>query len=117
MRGRAGTRVSGEDIICGKTVVLPEDPNGATNRFDKRDASLALRGHEAGVIDQVMLTTNDEGNKFVKIRVRTICIPQVGAGQRYSETQSHTCVWGGGVRVSIHQCACARSRRKMATAS
>lgn len=27
---------------------------------------------------QVLMTTNDSGRKFVKVRVRTICIPQVG---------------------------------------
>jgi DNA-directed RNA polymerase II subunit RPB2 len=27
---------------------------------------------------QVLLTTNDSGQRFVKVRVRTICIPQVG---------------------------------------
>uniref|UniRef100_A0A7S0WZH0 DNA-directed RNA polymerase subunit beta n=1 Tax=Chlamydomonas leiostraca TaxID=1034604 RepID=A0A7S0WZH0_9CHLO len=73
-----GTRVSGEDIIVGKTVTLPPDSSGAVQRFTKRDASLALRGAESGVIDQVMLTTNDSGQRFVKVRVRTICIPQVG---------------------------------------
>jgi DNA-directed RNA polymerase II subunit RPB2 len=26
----------------------------------------------------VLLTTNDSGQRFVKVRVRTICIPQVG---------------------------------------
>ncbi|GFH26374.1 DNA-directed RNA polymerase subunit beta [Haematococcus lacustris] len=61
-----GTRVSGEDIIVGKTVALPEDPSGTVQRFTKRDASLALRGAESGAIDQVMLTTNDAGQKFVK---------------------------------------------------
>ncbi len=45
--------MSGEDIIVGKTVKLPEDPSGAVQRFTKRDASLALRGAESGVIDQV----------------------------------------------------------------
>lgn len=57
----SGTRVSGEDIICGKTVTLPDDPTGAVQRFTKKDASLALRGHEAGVIDQVRGTRDDEG--------------------------------------------------------
>lgn len=72
-----GTRVSGEDILVGKTVALPEDTTGA-QRFTKRDASLALRPAEAGVVDQVLLTTNEGGARFVKVRVRTICIPQVG---------------------------------------
>lgn len=57
-------------------VALPEDTTGA-QRFTKRDASLALRPAEAGVVDQVLLTTNEAGARFVKVRVRTICIPQV----------------------------------------
>jgi hypothetical protein len=57
-------------------VALPEDPTGA-QRFSKRDASLALRNSEAGVVDQVLLTTNEAGQAFVKVRVRSICIPQV----------------------------------------
>ncbi len=32
----------------------------------------------AAALLQVMLTTNEAGQKFVKMRVRTICIPQVG---------------------------------------
>ena len=32
---------------------------------------------------QVMLSTNEENQKFVKVRVRTICIPQVSLGIRY----------------------------------
>jgi DNA-directed RNA polymerase II subunit RPB2 len=58
-------------------VALPEDPTGA-QRFVKRDASLALRNSEAGVVDQVLLTTSEAGQTFVKVRVRSICIPQVG---------------------------------------
>ena len=57
-------------------VALPEDPTGA-QRFVKRDASLALRNSEAGVVDQVLLTTSEAGQTFVKVRVRSICIPQV----------------------------------------
>jgi len=36
----------------GKTVSLPDDPTGM-QRFNKRDASLALRPSESGVVDQV----------------------------------------------------------------
>uniref|UniRef100_A0A061S805 DNA-directed RNA polymerase subunit beta n=1 Tax=Tetraselmis sp. GSL018 TaxID=582737 RepID=A0A061S805_9CHLO len=72
-----GTRVSSEDIIVGKTVELPEDPTGA-NQFRKRDCSHALRANESGIIDQVLVTTGENGQKFVKIRVRSTRIPQVG---------------------------------------
>jgi hypothetical protein len=72
-----GGGCSGDDIIVGKTVSLPEDASGV-QRWDKRDASLALRPSESGVVDSVLLTTGDTGATFVKVRVRTICIPQVG---------------------------------------
>lgn len=43
---------TGDDILVGKTVSLPEDPTGL-QRFTRRDASLALRNSESGVVDQV----------------------------------------------------------------
>ena len=34
----------------------------------RKDVSAALRAAESGVVDQVMLTTDGEGQRFVKIR-------------------------------------------------
>jgi DNA-directed RNA polymerase II subunit RPB2 len=70
-------RVSGDDIIMGKT-----DRNAAIemkgNKKTKKDISVALRSSESGIIDQVMLTTDYDGYRMVKIKFRSIRIPQIG---------------------------------------
>ncbi|CAX44408.1 DNA-dependent RNA polymerase II component, putative [Candida dubliniensis CD36] len=76
-----GVRVSGEDIIIGKTTPIPADAEELGQRTQyhtKRDASTPLRSTESGIVDQVLLTTNGDGAKFVKVRMRTTKVPQIG---------------------------------------
>ena len=76
-----GARVSGEDIIIGKTAPIAPDAEELGQRtklHTKRDASTPLRSTENGIVDKVLLTTNAEGLKFVKVRMRTTKIPQIG---------------------------------------
>ncbi|CDU24813.1 probable DNA-dependent RNA polymerase II RPB140 (RPB2) [Sporisorium scitamineum] len=76
-----GTRVSGDDVIIGKTAPLPPDSEELGMRsklHTKKDASISLKSTENGIIDQVLLTTNSHGNKFVKVRVRNTRVPQTG---------------------------------------
>lgn len=75
-----GTAVTGEDVIIGKTATLPKLPEeaGMVRRATKKDCSKVVRRHEAGIVDRVLLTTNRDGMRYTKTRVRGVRIPQVG---------------------------------------
>ncbi|POR36323.1 DNA-directed RNA polymerase subunit beta [Tolypocladium paradoxum] len=76
-----GVRVSGEDIIIGKTAPIDQesqDLGTRTSVHQRRDISTPLRSTENGIIDSVVVTVNADNVKYVKVRVRTTKIPQIG---------------------------------------
>ena len=77
-----GTRVSGDDIIIGKTGLckIEEDDNEIENPVIKRkqDISEAIRPSESGIIESVMLTTDRQGYKIAKVKCRSVRVPQIG---------------------------------------
>lgn len=75
-----GTRVYGGDVIIGKTAMTSSTSDGIDeqNEMISKDCSTDLRQSETGIVDAVMVSRNDEGNAFVKVRVRSIRIPQIG---------------------------------------
>ncbi|ORZ39196.1 hypothetical protein BCR44DRAFT_53944 [Catenaria anguillulae PL171] len=75
-----GTQVKGDDIILGKTAPLPDDVSemGARTTQTKKDVSTSLKSTEKGYVDHVIVTTNADNLKFVKVRVRSTRVPQMG---------------------------------------
>lgn len=86
-----GTRIAGNDVLVGKISPLetrPQDeavggeaaPSMAmlAGAKTKKDLSQCAKSTESGVVDKVLLATNDEGARFVKVRLRSIRRPQIG---------------------------------------
>lgn len=74
-------QVKEEDVIIGKTspprfLSSLEEYSLASNI--RRESSVALRHGEEGVIDFVLITENEEGNKLVQVRIRDQRIPEIG---------------------------------------
>lgn len=87
-----GTRIAGNDILVGKVSPLeqPSQRGGDDNvsaaptmaalagAKTKKDLSQGAKSTESGVVDKVLLATNDEGARFVKVRLRSVRRPQIG---------------------------------------
>ena len=67
--------VDGNDIIIGKVTMLKDSIEGEPKA---RDLSTSLRSNESGIVDKVYKNSNGDGYNFVKVRVRSDRIPEVG---------------------------------------
>jgi DNA-directed RNA polymerase II subunit RPB2 len=75
-----GSRVIENDIIIGKTtpIATSKQEISQMKKFKKRDVSTSMRQNEEGVIDKVLLTTNSDGFKYSKVKIRSTRTPVVG---------------------------------------
>ena len=75
-----GLSIEGGDVLIGKTITEVPVPGVVplNARVDRRDVSSAMRPNESGIVDRVMISTNRDGQRFVKVRMRSVRYPQVG---------------------------------------
>lgn len=74
------TRVMGGDVLVGKTSPLRFLNRGEflTGIQNRRETSLVLRHGERGVVDKVMLSETQNGDKLIKVTVRDQRTPELG---------------------------------------
>jgi DNA-directed RNA polymerase II subunit RPB2 len=48
------------------------------SKYTHKDISHTMKGSDSGTVDKVMVTTNLDGETFVKVRTRSVRIPEMG---------------------------------------
>ena len=74
-------KVREDDVIIGKTspprfLSSLDEYNLASSM--RRESSQSIKHGEQGIIDFVLLTENEEGNKLVQVRIRDQRVPEIG---------------------------------------
>ena len=72
---KIGEYVDGNDMIIGKVTMLKDAIEGEPKA---RDLSTSLRMNESGIVDKIYTNSNGDGYNFVKVRVRSDRIPEIG---------------------------------------
>ncbi len=73
--------VKERDVLVGKTSpprFLEEVSVFGEIEERKRESSLAVKSGEEGWVDSVLITENAQGNRLVKVRIRSIKVPEIG---------------------------------------
>ena len=67
------TYLSEKDVLIGKVIPIKND-----KMYDYKDNSTCLKKNEKGFIDNSYITTNGDGYKIGKIKIRNFRSPQIG---------------------------------------
>ena len=70
-----GNYLDENDIVIGKISTLSSVNETGKS---KKDYSTSVRHNENGIVDQVLITTNEHGQKMTKTKMRATRIPEVG---------------------------------------
>ncbi len=76
-----GMQVKEGDVLIGKVSpprFLEEQTSFGIGEEKSRDNSVSLRAGEEGIVDDVMMSETTGATKIVKVRVRSIKVPEIG---------------------------------------
>ncbi len=74
-----GTYLEGGDVMIGKTVKMDNVAGEKLlTKHTHKDISHMMKNSDSGIVDRVMMSSNLNGEKFVKIRTRSVRIPEMG---------------------------------------
>ncbi len=74
-------QVDEDDVVIGKTSpprFLSGSDEYSLGTNTRRESSVSLRHGESGIVDFVLMTENEEGNRLVSARLRQPKIPEIG---------------------------------------
>ncbi len=72
---KVGESIDGNDIIIGKTTSIKDSIEGEPKA---KDLSTSLRMNESGIVDKIYKNSNGDGYNFVKVRIRSDRVPEIG---------------------------------------
>lgn len=76
-----GVRLEKEDVVIGKTSpprFLGEMEEFSIAASTRRESSSTVKHGESGIVDMVVITENEEGNKLIQVRMRDPRVPEIG---------------------------------------
>lgn len=96
---KPGETVKHGTVIIGKTINTSDICEGnETRKIVKRDKSIIVKTNEESTVDMLLISKTREGNRYVKVRTRSMRIP--GIGDKVSSRHGQK----GIVGTVMHQC-------------
>jgi DNA-directed RNA polymerase beta subunit len=69
-----GLFVGSNDVVVGRV----QTKNNKSGKDEKIDTSVVVKSGEEGYVDKIFVSTSPEGYKIIKIKIRSVKIPEMG---------------------------------------
>lgn len=83
---KIGETLKINDVIVGKTLFSCKN-----DIISKKDISIVIKAGETGIVDKVIITQSTDGYKLIKVKIRSLRIPEVGDKFASRQAQKGTC--------------------------